>query len=81
MTTLRDSSARVLQAQARLVAGSGRVPDLILRLRAAAARLVPFSEGRLLLKEAASVIEEMDRERAQKAADVALGGPPRLAKP
>jgi len=67
----RDSSARVLGTQARLVAGSGRVTDLILRLRAAAARLVPFSEGRLLLKEAASTIEGMDRERAQNAAQVA----------
>lgn len=45
--------------------------DLILRLRAAAARLVPFSEGRLLLKEAASTIEGMARERAQNAAQVA----------
>ncbi len=81
MTTLRDSSARVLPAQTRLVAGPGPVPDLILRLRAAAARLVPFSEGKLLLKEAAAMIEGMDRQRAQKAAEVSPDGPPCLTKP
>jgi len=69
MTTLRGPAS--LPAPARL-AGTG-LPDLVLRLRAAAARLVPFSEGRLLLKEAATTIEGMDRERARRAAAIPAG--------
>jgi hypothetical protein len=71
MTTSRDSPSRSLDARVRPVPGSGRVPDLILRLRAAAERLVAFSESRLLLKEAAAMIEGLERERTQQAAEVA----------
>ena len=80
MTTLRDSSARVLRRRPPRRRPGPRT-DLILRLRAAAARLVPFSEGKLLLKEAAAMIEGMDRQRAQKAAEVSPDGPPCLTKP
>ena len=69
MNAAQASTARL--APSRFSTDGGRAPDLVLRLRAAAARLVPFSESRLLLKEAAAMIDKMDRERAQREAQAA----------
>jgi hypothetical protein len=46
------------------------VPALVVRLRETAAHLVAFSESKLLLREAASVIERLDREGGAHAAEV-----------
>jgi hypothetical protein len=43
------------------------LPALVVRLRVAARGLVPFSEARLLLLEAAATIERVDRERPEQA--------------
>ena len=45
------------------------IEALLLRLRDAAGRLVAFSETKLLLREAASAIERLDRDSGRQAAE------------
>lgn len=58
MTTLRIGAKT---AAFHLAAAA--VPDLVFRLREAAARIPAYSETRLLLREAAAMIEHLDRDR------------------
>jgi hypothetical protein len=46
------------------------VSDLIFRLREAADRMVPFSEAKRVLKEAAVVIERLDGAARDHAAEI-----------
>ncbi len=45
--------------------------DLIVRLRATAGRMVPYSEGRMLLREAATMIERLDSDARTRAIEIA----------
>jgi len=45
--------------------------DIVTRLRGAAARMVPFSPTRALLREAASTIERLDGDARRHATEVA----------
>jgi hypothetical protein len=45
--------------------------DLIVRLHATAGRMVPYSEGRVLLREAATRIERLDSDARNQAIEVA----------
>ena len=51
--------------------GERIVSDLTARLRETAGRMVPFSEAKRLLREAASAIERLDGEARGHAAEVA----------
>jgi len=46
------------------------VHDIVVRLKEEAKRMAPDSQGRLLLKEAASTIERLDDEVRRRASDV-----------
>jgi hypothetical protein len=54
------------------IEGAGRVTgELVARLRAAAERLMPYSEARTLLRQAAGAVERLDRDVHSQAADIA----------
>ena len=46
------------------------VHDMVVRLREEAGRMAPDSQGRLLLREAASTIERLDDEARRHASEV-----------
>jgi hypothetical protein len=71
MTTLQTiGGAPVLDHPERPAEGPG-IHDLLSRLRDAAGRLVAFSVPKLLLREAALMIERLDRDRGHHATEVA----------
>ena len=45
--------------------------DLIVRLRATACRMVPFSETKMLLREAAITIERLDSDARNRTTEIA----------
>jgi hypothetical protein len=51
--------------------GEATVGDLIVRLRETAGRLVPFSETKRLLREAAAAIERLDSDVRNHGAEMA----------
>jgi hypothetical protein len=61
MTTLQARAATPIPRKPVPPAGDPGVRHLIVRLRAAAGRLVAFSETRVLLREAAWTIERLER--------------------
>ena len=66
MTTLGAGGATPARSGPGRSADHPSVRDLMLRLRDLAGRMVPFSETKLLLREAASMIERLDDARAQQ---------------
>ena len=50
--------------------GDATVDDLIERLRETAGRMVPFSETKTLLREAAATIERLDRLGRDRATEI-----------
>ena len=51
--------------------GAPAVDDLVVRLRESAERMVPFSQNKILMRAAASAIEELDTDVRNRAADIA----------
>jgi hypothetical protein len=51
--------------------GEATVGDLVVRLRATACRMVPFSETKTLLREAAVAIERLDGDARDRATEIA----------
>jgi hypothetical protein len=60
-----------LRSAANPRAGAPAVDDLVVRLRESAERMVPFSQDKILMRAAASAIEELDTDVRNRAADIA----------
>jgi hypothetical protein len=60
-----------LAAGGTLETGEATVGDLVVRLRETAGRLVPFSQTKTLLREAAATIERLDGEARDHVTQIA----------
>lgn len=71
MTTLGTRAAGPVREMPEVRPGGPAAADLIARLLESAARMVPFSQQKILLRAAAASIQELDAEVQHRDAEIA----------
>ncbi len=71
MTTLGTRAAGPVSEMPEVRPGGPAAADLIARLRECAARMVPFSQQKILLRAAAVSIQQLDAEVQHRDAEIA----------
>ena len=71
MTNLGTRAAGPVRAMPDLRPGSPAAAELIARLRESAARMVPFSQQKILLRASAAAIQLLDAEAQDREAEIA----------